>query len=62
MLIYLEWRDWMITLKIPIQNEMLIFLGPIVSINYAYKGITCTEAPEIDSQPMKFLMNCYTCV
>ena len=27
---------WMITMKIPIQNEMLIFLGSIVSINYAY--------------------------
>ena len=41
MLIYLEWRGWMITMKIPIQNEMLIFLGSIVSINYAYKVITC---------------------
>ena len=41
MLIYLEWRGWMITMQIPIQNEMLIFLVSIVSINYAYKLITC---------------------
>ena len=41
MLIYLEWRVWISTMKIPIQNEMLIFLGSIVSINYAYEIITC---------------------
>ena len=38
------------TLKIPIQNEMLTFLGSIVSIGYAYKDITCTQAPEIPNQ------------
>ena len=42
MIIYLEWRGSMITLKMPIQNEMLIFLGSIVSINYANQVITCT--------------------
>ena len=40
-LIYLEWRGWMITMMLPIQNEILIFVGSIVSINYAYKVITC---------------------
>ena len=47
LLIHHEWRGWMIKLKKPIQKEMLIFLGSIVSINYAYKVITCTKAPEI---------------
>ena len=42
MLLHLEWRGWKITLKIPIQNEMLTCLGSIVSISYSYKVITCT--------------------
>ena len=49
MLIYLEWRGWMITMKIPIQNEMLVFLGSIVSISYAYIVITYVYAPEISN-------------
>ena len=47
--IYLEGRGWMTTLMIPIQNEMLIFLGLIVSLCYAHKVITYTKAPEISN-------------
>ena len=34
---YLSGMERMMALQIPIQNEMLIFLGSIMSINYAHK-------------------------
>ena len=57
MLIYHEWRSWMITLKITIQTEMLIFIGSIVSISYAKKSHNLHLSPW-DSQSIKFQMNC----